>query len=387
MEQHQLDFLLSDLGRDWYSQLQNRSGDPHSRLRWLRKSINVDEAAALLELERARLSLAGRHDLAHSFFLDKSAAAQASSQLVADWRARRFKDADIVADLCCGAGIDTLALAKIAPVLAIDSSAIRLSYSSANTRECANPVALVRGRIPDCVGAVDFAFCDPDRRLDGKRIFDPEEASPSISELMSLGIRGGLGIKLSPMAPLEGLDDYGELEFVSAGRELKEIVLWTGGLSKGGRRVSQPSTGHELVGDIGLDPGQVEKIGEFLFDPDPALTRSGLLGHAALQLKLKGLAPDIAYLTGDFDPKSPILTARRILGTSKTSAKALQALLNTHNIGRLDISRRGYPQSPEEVRKRLRPTGTEAGHLHLTRLGDQRVGILTMTTSDTREVY
>ncbi|MFT7616630.1 MAG: hypothetical protein ACI97A_000254 [Planctomycetota bacterium] len=384
MEQHQLEYLLSDNGREWFARLEDHVGEPHSRLLWLRKSLSAEQSAALFELERARASLAGRHNLASSFFLDTSAAAQASSQLVANWRARRFRNANRVVDLCCGAGVDTLALAAVAPVLAVDENLLRLSFAQVNAVGEHHDVAFVRGRIPDCLGQVDYAFCDPDRRRDGKRIFDPHEASPSLDELLTLQVSEGMGVKLSPMAPLEGLDDYGELEFVSAARELKEIVLWTGSLSKGGRRVSQPATGSEIEGEVGVKPELAESLGEFLFDPDPGLTRSGLLGDLARKLGLRALAPDIAYLTGDEDPKTPFLTARRIIATSKTSHKALQGLIRTHEIGRLDVSRRGYPQSPEEVRKRLRLKGSGVGHLHLTRFGTQRMGILTKPAQSAR---
>lgn len=377
MNLQELAFLLSADGRAWFDDMRAFVGDVNGCLRWLRKSLSAEQAGALIELGRARQALGGRHSLAGSLFLDTSAAAQASSELVADWRARRFVGAGRILDLCCGAGIDTLALAKVGSVLALDCDAVRVRFAQANAHEAGVTVVPIQGFAPDCLSSIPFLFCDPDRRIDGRRVLDPQQAIPSLSTLQSLNVSEGMGIKLSPMAPLSEVEHLGELEFISAKRELKEIVLWTGSLAQMKRQVSLPESGFVYTGEWGLEPELASCPENFLLEPDPALIRSGLIGHLANDHGLRGLSKHIAYLTSNDDPLHPLLKCRPILGWSKTGNKAIQKLLNNQDIGRLDISRRGYPQKPEEVRKRLRLNGSKAGHLHMTRVGQERVAILT----------
>ena len=377
MNPQELEYLQSPEGCDWSEKLRQRQGNSHSHLRWLRKSLTPALAAAVFELSRARNAMRRRHPASEQLFLDTSAASQASSKLIADWRARRFVDCDRLVDLCCGAGLDTLSLAAVANPIGVDCDASRLGFARANARVLKQDIPFVQGLVPDCLGPIQFAFCDPDRRQDDRRIFDPNEASPSLDQLLAMEISEGMAVKLSPMAPLESLHDLGELEFISSQNELKEIVLWTGSLSRGGPRVSLPASEFEYLGEVDLHPQVAPELKGILFEPDPALIRSGLLGSLARDLDLQALSPDIAYLTGNDDPGHPLLRARVVLGTSKTGQKQLQTLIKAHDIGRLDVSRRGYPESPEEIRKRLRLKGSQAGHLHLTRLGGQHVGVLT----------
>ncbi len=376
MNQCELEFLQTREGAQWLERLRERPDDVHANMRWLRKSLSQGESGAVYELMRARKSLAGRHSQAERLFLDSKSASQASSEVVARWRARRFHGIDRVADLCCGAGIDTLSLALVAQVVAIDSDPMRLRFARINAQQLDLAVQFVQGIIPKCLSQIPFAFCDPDRRSRGARIVDPNEASPRLDQLLSMPNSQGMGVKLSPMANLDGLSDLGELEFISVNGEMKEIVLWTKSLARGERCVSLPALDLEHRVKPGLAPELGDSLGRYLIEPDPALIRSGLLGDLALQLGLKALARDIAYLTADEDPHNPLLRSRPILGWGKASQRVLQALISDHQIGRLDISRRGYPQSPEEIRKRLRLKGSAAGHLHLTRLGELRVGIL-----------
>ncbi len=381
MNLQDLAFLRSVEGRAWFDNMRAFDGDVNTCLRWLRKSLTGPQAGALMELGRARHALRGRHTLAESLFLDTAAAAQASSEVVAKWRAKRFAGAHRILDLCCGAGVDTLALAQVGNVLALDCDEMRIRFAQANALEASVDITAVQGLAPDCLAPIPFLFCDPDRRVDGRRVLDPQQAVPSLSVLQTIQVTEGMGIKLSPMAPLAEVEHLGELEFISAKRELKEIVLWTGALAKKKRQVSLPESGFVYSGEWGHEPKLASNLADFLLEPDPALIRSGLLGYLANENGLEGVSRHIAYLTGNRDPLHPLLKCQRILGWSKTGNKAIQKLLNSQDIGRLNISRRGYPQKPEEVRKRIRLNGSKAGHLHMTRLNEERVAILTAIDS------
>src|SRR5262245_4549214 len=83
--------------------------------------------------------------------------ARASGETIAAHRARRYQPYAPVADLCCGAGGDTLALAGVAPVVAVDRDPLRLAMAAANARAygLAERVAFVEADLeqappPDC---------------------------------------------------------------------------------------------------------------------------------------------------------------------------------------------------------------------------------------------
>ena len=56
--------------------------------------------------------------------------------------------------------------------------------------------------------------------------------------------------------------------------------------------------------------------------------------------------------------------------------KAINAVLRTHGIGRLEIKKRGMDIDPAQFRKKLNLSGPESATLILTRVGDKRLAIL-----------
>jgi hypothetical protein len=176
------------------------------------------------------------------------------------------------------------------------------------------------------------------------------------------------------MVDILDLAEEGELEFISVRGELKEVVLWTGSLRQVSRRVSVPATGFVLDGEP--EPVRVIKAaGAFLFAPDPALVRSGLLGPLAAELGLWGLEEDVAYLSGAELVEHPLLKPFRILGEFPNRAKDIKRFLREHGLGRLTASRRRFAESPNGFLNRLgRIKGDGVAHLHLTHsMGEARV--------------
>ena len=73
-----------------------------------------------------RLRARAKFDRAGRMFFTRSGLEQASAEVVARHRARRFDTAGPVADLCCGIGGDLIALAERHPVLAVDIDPLHL---------------------------------------------------------------------------------------------------------------------------------------------------------------------------------------------------------------------------------------------------------------------
>ena len=141
---------------------------------------------------------------AGQMFFTRAGLEQASSEVVARYRARRYAHAGPVADLCCGIGGDLIALARDHPVLAVDIDPLHLRMAQANAGVygAAGNVRAVCADVRD-IGfpTVDAVFIDPARRSGGRRM-RAGESEPPLPWCVALAGRGGsAGIKAAPGLP------------------------------------------------------------------------------------------------------------------------------------------------------------------------------------------
>jgi len=106
----------------------------------------------------------------------------------------------------------------------------------------------------------------------------------------------------------------------------------------------------------------------WLADPDPSLLRSDLLGALCKAEDLRLLAPRLAWVGSHERPLSPLLKARRVLGSCPVDRKHIRRLLAEHEVGPLEVWKRGHPDPAEESARRFRGTGSRRGILALGRL-------------------
>ncbi|MEL7675385.1 MAG: class I SAM-dependent methyltransferase, partial [Chloroflexota bacterium] len=96
----------------------------------LRRELSPEQAGAALTLARLRERAASKFSRAGGMYFTPEALEQASGEIIAGWRARRFAEAGYarVADLGCGIGGDTLALAALpgVGVVGLDRDPLRL---------------------------------------------------------------------------------------------------------------------------------------------------------------------------------------------------------------------------------------------------------------------
>jgi THUMP domain-containing protein len=383
------DFLLSEQGRQAGASLRGQRAD-RKLIEELRRHFEVAQAAALIDQERGRLSLEGKHGAASGLFVTALGAQQSSGEVAARHRARRFRDLGVAAlvEVGCGLGLDTRELARAMRVTALDLDLARIKLARANLDHRDGPphgaAHFVWGGLEAVSVRGEILYADPDRRWEGKRVSDPELASPPLSALLdkSRGAQGA-AVKLSPLTPLDRIAHHGELEFVSVGRELKEVVLWSGELAVERRRVSIPAADSELCGSPNgegpepLSPGAMEG-GGWLLDPDPAVAYSGLGPLALASCGARPLAADVAYGFAEAEPKTAFYRAERVVAVIGPRPKDVRRELRARGIGRIRVSRRDFSISPEEFERRLKLDGKGGiGRIHLTRLAEGPRVILT----------
>lgn len=373
-------FLTGDEGRRLLEVAAALRGDAPARVLALRKRGQPPEiAAGAVELLEARRRARVRFPDADRLFFTAETLAQATSPGIAAYHARGLSPLGTVAELGCGVGIDSIALAEAgADVLAIERDPARLVFARANAeaRGVAARIRFVQGDVTTVDWWADAAYWDPARREsgpDGRRVsLHADRYEPPLSFLQTIRERAPRGgcIKLSPALPDEVLDDLGgQVLFLSEGRECKEACVWWGEA----RQQDGPPRGAILLPErkayasdeeSGLpEPPVAPAPGALVFDPDPALIRARALGGTCHTLSAARLTPDDAYLTGDHAPdptQRRAASAYRVLDALPYKPRTVAERLRGRGVGRLVVKKRHFPKEPDAVARELGLTGKGA---------------------------
>jgi len=341
----------------------------------------VAEAFAQHELRqaaRAKFSRAGE------LYFTRPGLEQASAEVVARHRARRYAGAGRLADLCCGIGGDLLALAPGHQVLAVDSDPLHLRVALANaqvTGLAGNITTACRDVREVSLAGVEAVFIDPARRT-GRGRLRAGVSEPPLSWCVGLaGVVAAAGIKAAPGLPAGEVPAGWELEFIAVGRELKEAALWSPALATAARRATILPGGHTLVPEPG-GPVPVREPGEFLFDPSPAVTRAGAVADLARLLGAWQIDEQIAFLSADTFATTPFARTLRVIDSAPWHQKRLPARLRELDIGAVDIRRRGLAGDVQRLHRSLRLSGSRRATLVMTRARDRPWALVCVDPAD-----
>jgi hypothetical protein len=243
---------------------------------------------------------------------------------------------------------------------------------------------------------VDGVWLDPARRTTStsgtKRIWDPEDFSPPLSFVESLAGSGrAVGVKMGPGMPHDSVPAGCEAQWVSVAGDVTEVALWFNAVRRPGVRRAALVLGAlgaaELTSGEDFDGGPAAPLGPvegYLYEPDGAVIRAGLVADVALQLGGHLVDEHIAYICAPELHDTPFAKAYKVLEVMPFNVKALKSWVKDQGIGVLDIKKRGMAVTPEELRKQLLPGGKPAGAkgkskksatLVLTRIGEDRVAV------------
>lgn len=348
----------------------------------LRKSFPSALAKAAVETAILREKAKDKFPTAAVMYFTREALEQATSAVVAAYRASRFRSLDVVADLCCGIGGDAIALAAAGrAVMAIDSDPLRAAMAAANL--AATGVA-VRARVAVAdvltaeVPAVDAVFCDPARRADGKRFLSLDDYRPSPHAVLArFPADFPAAVKMAPGVPLEELSPLAaEAEFISLNGELKECALWFGPLRTAARRATALPSVESLTGDGIERSTDVGPPRRFVYDPDPAVTRSGLVAELAAKIGGELLDAQVAFLTSDEPVETPFATAYEVEDVLPFHEKRLKEWLRERNVGRVTPVKRGSSIDTDALLRRYKLRGDEHRTILFTQIDDRPVAIV-----------
>jgi hypothetical protein len=329
--------------------------------------------SAAIRLSPARARAALKFERGAQMWVEATAVEQATAEAVARHKALRFT-CPLVVDLCAGIGGDALALAARADVLAVDHDqgmCRRLSYNAA-VYDRASRLLPVRSRAETFVlpeGA--WLHLDPDRRvnrLDRARSLDDYAPGPLFWTAAIEQVAAG-AIKLGPASDFARhfVGPKYEVELISLRGECKEATVWFGDLVSCQRRATRLPDNVTWTDRDGPSDAwaSLAPLGAFIFDPDPALLRAGLLDGFAVEHGLGRVADGVDYLTGEADVSSPFVTAFEVVDVGPLDLKRLRKLLAVSAIGSLEIKVRGVEIAPEKLRRQLNLAGERTASLLL----------------------
>jgi SAM-dependent methyltransferase len=342
-----------------------------AHLQRLQKHYPAELAKAALETAILRVKAAAKFTRAAAMYFTREALEQASGERISRYRAERYAGCARVADLGCGIGGDTLGLAAVVPaVSAVDQDPLRLAMAAENLaayglRERVRWLQADLTTLP--WPEADGFFFDPARRAAGRRKFSVRDYEPPLSQVLGwLAHAPAGGVKISPGVDLDELADYdAEVEFISERGELKECALWFGPLRTAARRATLLPGAHTLLADPAAET-QTGPPQAYLYEPDPAVLRAGLVTTLARQLDARQLDPDIAYLTAPDLRPTPFARAYTIEEALPFQLKRLRERLRALQVGRVTVKKRGSPLEPEALIQQLRLAGPEERVVVLT---------------------
>ncbi|MHB1595541.1 MAG: class I SAM-dependent methyltransferase [Streptosporangiaceae bacterium] len=419
------DQLLTAQGRDLLASLAGEQVTPERALALsatLRERYPADLVAAALTQQALRAAARGKFGAADAMLFTRAGLEQASSDLTARHAARRFAGFALIADLCCGIGGNLTAMATLTPgpaIVAVDSDLTSLEFARHNvgvataatatataaataTATATARVGYIRADVRDVLlTGFDAVFIDPARRDQHGRL--PAGAyQPPLDWCLGLAeVVPAVGIKAAPGLRTDVVPPDWEIEFVAVGRDLKEALLWSPALATARTRATVLTAANTLpAGQIpgaGQTPGARGAVtavhtltaaagdrpvaplappGAYLLDPNPAVTRAGLVADLAVALGAWQIDPMIAFLSSDQPLRTPFARTLRVLESAPWHERRFAARLRELGIGTADIRRRGLAGDVRQIHHRLGLRGDGAATIVLTRVSDRPWGLI-----------
>ncbi len=330
---------------------------------------------------------------------------QASRLEVAAAHAGRYAAASLatVHDLGCGIGSDAMAMSSLGvTVHGVDADPVTAAVADVNLRPWPDSRARP-GRAEDVELPPDAArgrvgvWLDPARRLPGvadargrtRRVFRLEDLSPSWEHVLAVAaLVPATGAKLSPSLPHDVPPPGTEAQWTSWNGQLLECAVWWGPLAgRPGRSARVLRAGAEpvVLGEDAADPDPpaalgLASLGAWLYEPDRAVTRAGLVGAATALTSGAELEPGLGYVTSDRELDLAWARRHRVREVMPFNVKRLRAWLREHGVTGLTVKKRGVRLDEDALRRQLRVSsgagsGTSATVL-LTRVAGTRAALV-----------
>lgn len=328
----------------------------------------------IFSIALARIKNARLNKIDQRFVFDEAGLRFATSDIVARHRAKRLK-CKIIVDVCCGIGIQAIALARICKkVIAIDNDKSKIRYARMNAGIAGvKNIQFIAGdavKILDRIKSADVIFWDPLRPASEKER-SVSSFSPSFDVLLSKAgkISDNICVELPPQMLVGKIKESCELEYLSFNHKLCRLSAYFGRLKMCGVSAVCLETGARLEAD---SPEKIvvsgAKLNRFLYDIDRAVVKAGLIPALIRSIKKKievVCLDDIQYLTSDTLLKNDFLTAFKVVAS--VSVRDARAFLISGGFGKCILRGRIAKEDYWKIRGGLEKglTGEKTAHVFI----------------------
>lgn len=333
----------------------------------LRKDFPPELVAAALTTQELRDRARTKFGVdARKMYFTKTSLEQATRSAVASYRAAKAKERMIerIADLGCSIGSDLIAFARAGiKVRGVDRDELRVALAKANLAALNLEAEVQLGDASNFKLAKDeVAFIDPARRVGSRRTFQIRDMEPSWDFVVTQ-LRKGAIVKTLPGISHENL--VGESEWISHNGDLVEACLWGFGEV---RRIATLLPSGAQLSDLDDSNEEVAEVGRFIYEPDDAVIRAGLVQQAAAVVKGWRIDEHLAYVSSDKEIETEFAKCFAVIAEVPFHTKALTRELKKRGIGTLTVKKRGVEVIPEKLIAQLKLRGDETGTLIMTRV-------------------
>lgn len=370
------DWLLSAHAQVQQKKVVELFASGHTQLQIIKKlkdSLNSSQISQLLEQHDLRVSGKKKFSRADHMYFTRTQLEQATSEVIACYKAARYGRFNEIADLCCGIGGDSLALAKNSVLHAIDTDAQVLAMAKHNIAIYGHES--VTHHLPAesfDVSHVDAFHLDPDRRIESvgkgtrQRTTQAEMFSPNLEQIRQLEIANpNFGIKLAP-ASASWTGEY-EIEFIGHERECKQQMVWSGKLTTQPGRTATVLDNSDRIESFhcGEDEFQMSRsilpggapVAKYIYDPHACLLAADLLPVFAQQNGLNLVDARSQYVTSDSIVESNLMSCFEVKEVLPADQKKIKQYLSSVQAGKLELKKRSVHNQLFENLKRLKLKG------------------------------
>ncbi len=350
---------------------------------------NIPEAAELVTMLKCRQKAQEKFSKAHDMFFTTEALEQASGESIAQYIAERFsqvlpRGSDIM-DLTCGIGGNAIFLARYFQVKAVDHNEIHLTCAQYNSEVygVSKSIEFILGRAEDNIQSTAAFFIDPQRTREGKtKTRFLTNSSPNILTLLPelLKVTQNICIKISPAfdySELQELPMMPEVEIIFEKNTNKAALLWFGKFKTYERRATTLSpeqvvsfTNQQMTNEVPISTKPLA----YIYEPNKSITKAHLVNEVANQYGLQKINSQIAFLTSNRLLKNvqDIFRIFRVISVQPFSLKTLKHDLVDKGIERAHIIARRFPQTPDEMKAKLKLKEDQEHVVILTVLADEK---------------
>ncbi len=332
-------------------------------------------ATQIKYLQRARRKLPGYAQAC--CILPPRAFEQASSEQTAAYKPI---EGDRVLDLTCGLGVDAMALSRrFRRVVTLERNEALVEVARINLQRLGiTNVEVVHTSaeeyIAHCRDHFDWIYADPDRRsTEGRKLVRLEDCSPDIVALYPRlrELADALAIKNSPLFDVEEALRYfprSRVEVLSLDDECKEVLIYDDGRGPliTATALGQGSYDGQQTPSIAQPPVFDPQAYQWLIIPDVALQKSRLVRE-----HLAGKADcwsENGYGFAALRPEGVLGRIEAIEAIERFNPKLLKRALKGH---RVELLKRDFPISIEELRQRLAVKPGGEMRLAFTKIGEE----------------